>query len=189
MPRWDRVQPPRRAGGEEGFSLTEVLITLAITAMVGVAITSVLTSIAANSHRDLQQTDYYESLRLAAHMIMADARFATAAASIDFGQSLSLNLDPGGNHYVRYIFATWDGSADGVPDPTNLHRWEVQGGSLLRDEIVATDLVLPDFTRSDTTWFEASTGSGSRSAKAILVKAPLKGQEQPFRLEIFALLR
>lgn len=164
-----------------------MLIALAITVMIGVSITSVLMSIAANNHRDLKKTNYHESLRLAAHIIMQDARGATQADS-GWGEYLELRYGSP-DDYIRYTFAEWDGSADGTPDDSNLHRWVVKGGSLERDEIVAWDLAPPDPGNPDATEFHAVYGASSRYGRAILVKPALPGQTVPARLDVHALLR
>lgn len=177
----------RHRSKEAGFSLVEVLVALAITVMIGVSITSVLMSIAANNHRDLKKTNYHESLRLVAHVIMQDARQATQADP-GWGESLEFRYGSPGD-YIRYTFAAWDGTAEGAPDSQNLHRWVVKGGSLERDEIVAWDLVAPDFGNPDATEFAAESTSAYRSAEATLVKPPLPGQTSPMRIRITALLR
>lgn len=168
-----------------------MLVALAITVMIGVSVTSVILAIATNGHREFQQVDHYESVRLAAHMIMYDARFVRFAETED-GASLVLYASDDPNSYIKYIFASWDGSAEGVPDSENLHRWEVEGGSLLHDEVVARNLVPPDpdpWNPGDTTRFAVTYEDKDRHVEVTLVKPPIRGQEWPTRIQVWALLR
>lgn len=166
-----------------------MLVTLAITAMIGISITSVLMAIVTNSRRDALQTDAYESLRLAAHQIMQDARFAREANTGPGADSLTLYTGPGYADYIMYTFAACTGGDPNnpTPDPTNLHRWVVEGGC--EDEIIASNLVPPQWGNPDTTEFGADSGSTTRWARATLVREPLPGQQTPIRIQVFALQR
>lgn len=163
-------------------------MALSITTMVGISITSVLMAIVTNARRDAQQTDAYESLRLAAHQVMHDGRFAREAVVGVGAASLTLYTAAGYGDYIKYIFAAYneDDPANPTPDPTNLHRWVVKGGTW-QDEIVASDLVSPQFGNPNATRFSAD--AISPSIEAILVREPLAGQQTPIRIRVFAHFR
>jgi|GEM_PF-5002515 len=176
------LQIPTRS--EAGFSLVEVLVTLALTTLAVATLASVVVGILMNSRREAQQTDAYESLRLAAQQILTDGRFAWKA--VDDGETLTFEYNDTGEDYTRYIFARAEGGdpSNPVPDGGNLHRWVVRGGVLRDDEIIARDLVPPD-TGDTWSWFEASSGPTSKSARAVLVREPLPGQSlYPISLEV-----
>lgn len=165
-----------------------MLIALAITTMVGISISSVVMVIAANSKRDLTQTDQYEGLRLVAHRLAEDARFAYHAVGDFENASLTLYEDDSLSNYVKYTFATYDGSPSGQADVEHLHRWDVKGGAVT-DDIVATGLVIPTLFAEDATEFLASSGTYSRHIEATLVKERMPGQERPVRIKVIAHLR
>jgi type II secretory pathway pseudopilin PulG len=168
----------------------EVLIGLAITAMVSVSLVSALLSIAAAGRREAAQTDQYESLRLAAQMIITDARYAEKVE----GQWDYLLLTYTTGRRVRYIFATYDTTNPNAPqaDPNNLHRWDDDGkGGPVRDQILARDLATPQYGDETTTSFDVNSTAPNRYAHGVLIKVPLKGQGQDkaVRLEFTTLLR
>lgn len=184
------ARPPRRCGpSEAGFSLVEVLIGLAITAMVTASVTTALMTIATSARRDQEQTDQYEQLRMVAQMITEDGRFAFMAETASAGSKLYLYDDDTGNDYVLYTFRIWDGSANGLPDPEgSLHRWEIRGGGHL-DQVVAVGLAPPKPADPNATVFTAEFVSDNRNATARLVAKPLPGQATPTRLQVYVLQR
>lgn len=161
-------------------------MTLAITTMIGASLTSVLMAIVTNARRDAQQADAYESLRLAAHQIMLDIRFARVASAGFAGSSLTLSTNASGTDYIMYTFARCNPGDPVIPKA--LYRWQVEGGTCT-DEIVATNLVPPQAGDPHATEFAAIFMSGSRSAEANLVREPLPGQWEPIRITVFAHLR
>jgi type II secretory pathway component PulJ len=168
----------------------EVLIGLAITAMVSVSLVSALLSIAAAGRREAAQTDQYESLRLAAQMIIEDARYA--ATPIGQWDYLLLTYTTG--RWVKYIFAEYNQSnpTNPIADPNNLHRWESDGtGGPVHDQVVAKDLATPQIGNTNVSGFIAVSLDPYRYVSARLVSLPLKGQGQDkaVRLEFKALLR
>lgn len=163
-------------------------MSVAILATVVLVVAS-LSMAAVASEKQLQaQTDSYESLRLAGSIMMQDARFAVRpACDWDY-----LRLYTGGTptDYIEYRFASWDGSPWGSPDASHLHRWVVQGGVLIRDDIIGWDLVPPDlFDPWYGTWFDCATGARDRRAVLHLLKAPPPGGSSDIHLETTAFLR
>jgi type II secretory pathway component PulJ len=168
----------------------EVLAALAISSLIATTVGGFLFALQAGGHAFRRETDTYESLRLAADLIMQDARFAVYADDGDYLQFCD-TMYCTSDTYVLYKFAVADDPPDrdgGTPDPRHLHRWVVDEGVLVRDDIVGWDLVPPDGS-GDSTEFEAVSSSLQRWALARLVKAPAPGQEKLIRLEVRALLR
>jgi Tfp pilus assembly protein PilE len=169
---------------QDGVTLVEVLVGVAITGMISTVVGSLLLATMTSSRRLQVQTDMYESLRLPAAMLTQDARFArTAACDWDY---LKLYTSASPTDYIEYHFASWGG----VADPANLHRWVVQGGVMQRDDIVGWNLVPPDFTHAtDATWYDCGTSPTNRWATIHLVKSALQGQSNNSSLDAKAFLR
>ncbi len=163
-----------------------MLVALAITTLVGISITSVLLAIETNARRDVLQTDAYEALRLAAHQVMQDGRFASVADTFD--QGAKLRLDVSGGDYILYTFESYNFADPTVPipDPTNLHRWVMKGGTVT-DEVLATNLLTPGGGSTNRTKF--SVDEIHSGVEAILVREPLSGQETPIRIKVFVHFR
>lgn len=167
---------------DQGSSLAEVLVSLAILGMVFSVVGSVLTTMTLDLRLLQKQTDAYEALRLPAAVFVQDARTArTVAYDPEF---LKLYTGLGFTNYIMYSFRYPDES----PDPNNLHRRLVQGGSVTRDDIVGWNLVPPDGT-TDTTWFGCTCGGSNRLAQIHLVKQPGTGSATFIHLDAQALSR
>lgn len=171
---------------ESGMTLVEVLVATAITAMVSTVITSLLVSMMGTGKRLRQDTDGYESLRLAATVFMQDARFATRVYC--YGDAIKLEGTTSSN-YIIYKFAAWDDDPyAGSPDLKHLHRWVVQGGAWQRDDVVGWDLLPPDGS-ADTTWFGCTSTPTQRMATLHLVKPSAGGGAPGAHLEVTGYLR
>jgi hypothetical protein len=166
------------------MTLVEVLVSAAITVTVATVVTSILMTVMASGRRLQNQTDQYESLRLAADLFTQDARFALYATCDPFN-FVKLNTNSTGTDYVYYTFAF----ADGTPDDHDLHRWVIQGGGLMRDDIVGRDLVPPDLSWGAGSEFGCTSYSQDRQAYVRLVKPPLRGQTQGTQIFVTAFQR
>jgi prepilin-type N-terminal cleavage/methylation domain-containing protein len=177
--RWSVI---KRA--QDGVTLVEVLVGVAITGMISTVVGSLLFATMTSSRRLQDQTDMYESLRLPAAMLTQDARFArTADCGWDY---LKFYTSASPTDYIEYHFASWGG----VADPVNVHRWVVQGGVMQRDDIVGWNLVQPDFSHAtDATEFGCDTRATSRWASIRFVKTALPGQTVNTQLSTMAFLR
>jgi prepilin-type N-terminal cleavage/methylation domain-containing protein len=168
---------------QDGVTLVEVLVGVAITGMISTVVGSLLFATMTSSRRLQEQTDVYESLRLPASMLTQDARFAKSAAC-DLDYLRLYTTFP--SDYIEYHFAFWGGAAD----PANLHRWVVQGGVMQRDDILGWNLVPPDVSgASDSTAFGCDSFPTDRYGNIHLVKAALPGQTVNTDLDAKAFLR
>jgi type II secretory pathway pseudopilin PulG len=171
------------AVGQQGITLVEVLVALALTVTVVMVVTSVLLSSLLSQRRLLQQTDDYEALRVAAAIFTQDARYAHGcSAGWDY---LHLTFSP--SERVEYKFATRLPDDIAQLDPDHLHRWHYMGGSFQSDEIIGWNLVPPSYDAPlEGTRFECTTSDYNPNATIILLKPPLPGQQTPTLLRVFA---
>jgi hypothetical protein len=166
-------------GFEQGLTLIELLVGVALTGMIGVVVVSLLFAAEA-SERDLaRQTDAYESLRIPATMIMNDARFATY---VECGLlSARFYTDAGLTGWIQYLFV---GSGSG---PYELHRQVFPGGVAGNDEVVATDLAKPV---PSSTKFACNNAGTDIYVWFTFVRNPLPGRPNTaIRFQGTALLR
>lgn len=171
---------------QQGISLIEVLVGAAITGLIATVVAGLLMATTTSGRSLARQTDDYESLRLPATMFMEDGRFAIWV-SCDI-EHVMFRM-PGPDTFVTYKFAAREGDEE-IPDPFHLHRWLVQDGVVVRDDIVGWNLVQFDaWTGADGTWFACHATPTSRRAEMHLVTSPLPGQEVGAHLEVTAFLR
>lgn len=171
---------------ERGISLVEVLIGLALTALVGLVTGGLLLSTMANGRALQAQTDHYESLRLATAHFLQDARFAVEMQCLSDRATLYTNTTK--TNYIQYVFAAWDGTLNGSPHDRFLHRWVVQGGVLQSDDIIGWDLETPDGS-TDVSHFDCLSGATYRYVIMHLTKEGLGGQNTGAQLRVAAYLR
>lgn len=171
---------------DAGFTLVELLVGVALTALVISLLVPLVVAIL-SGRRSLQaQTDYYESMRVPAALLMQDAQRAALCAA-DPNNYLKLVAQPE-QAYIQYTFATYSQShPDGDPDPQNLHRWEFEGGRLKSDEIIGWHLEQAGDANGPT--FACRGMAPNQQAFLRLVKPSLTAGGPQVQLDLVALVR
>lgn len=165
----------------QGFTLIEVMVACALTAILGLVTMGILVTLTASERAYIALTNRYESLRFPAMMLIEDVRYAWSIDSCGTSNVL-LWMDEVGNETVEYRYQSLGGGL------YELRRTHGVGGGSSNVQTVATDLAMPRRAGNGilTSGFECTSGT---SIHYVLVLQPTSANGIPIRFDGTALQR